>query len=89
MWRIGLAVVLGVSLTLALLTAEAQQARKMYRIGQLSPASELTPMDAVFVRSLRDLGYIEGQNLRFERRHLAGEVISPLRRANWFNLAST
>ena len=63
------------------LAAEAQQAGKVCRIGLLSPASGLTPIDEIFERSLRELGYIDGQNLCFERRFLAG-------RADQFGIAA-
>jgi len=39
---IGLAVVLTVSLILAPLTAEGQQAEKMYRVGLLSPTTQVS-----------------------------------------------
>jgi putative tryptophan/tyrosine transport system substrate-binding protein len=50
------------------LTAGAQQAIKLYRIGILSP--ELLPPGFVeaFRQGLRELGYVEGQNIAFEIR---------------------
>src|SRR5690349_17544892 len=51
---------------------EAQQAGKVWQIGYLSPAEDHNPIDEVFERSLKDLGYIEGQNIRLERRYTAG-----------------
>jgi putative ABC transport system substrate-binding protein len=53
--------------------ANAQQGTKMPRIGMLSPARSTGP-DLVlatlnsFVTGLRELGYIEGQNIAIERR---------------------
>jgi len=47
--------------------AEAQQARKVYRIGYLGSGSRgFTENHAVFRQRLRELGYIEGQNLVIE-----------------------
>jgi putative ABC transport system substrate-binding protein len=47
---------------LAPLAAEAQQAGKVSRIGYLS-FFEPDPLDDVFKQGLRDLGWVEGQNL--------------------------
>jgi ABC-type uncharacterized transport system substrate-binding protein len=54
--------------------ARAQQARKVYRLGVLSPATPTAPSDRGFVvnllpKALFELGYIEGQNLVVERRY--------------------
>jgi putative ABC transport system substrate-binding protein len=54
------------------LAAEAQPAGKVWRIGYLSPAEGHNPIDEAFERSMKDLGYIEGQNIRLERRYTAG-----------------
>jgi ABC-type uncharacterized transport system substrate-binding protein len=66
--------------------ARAQQARKLYRIGLLSPGSGVpTALLGAFTEGLRQLGWIEGQNFIFERRHaewldrmtqLAGELVN-------------
>ena len=72
MRRIGLAVVLAVSLTLASLVAEAQQTGKVYRIGWLAPASLPTTLDA-FRDGLRVFGYVEGNNLVIEQRYANGK----------------
>jgi putative ABC transport system substrate-binding protein len=56
--------------------AEAQQPKKVPRIGYLSTgdaASESIPSDAVRL-SLRELGYIEGQNITIEYRYSEGNV---------------
>ncbi len=53
-------------------TAEAQPHEKVYRIGYLSPAVAHNPMDQAFDRSMRGLGYVEGKNLRLERRYTGG-----------------
>ena len=51
-------------------TAEAQQPRKVYRVGRLSGgiSSSTFAYDAVR-RELRELGYIEGKNISFELRY--------------------
>ena len=73
MRRIGLAVVLALSLTLAPLVAEAQQTgKKVWLIGYLSPAEGHNPIDETFERSMKGLGYVDGQNIRLERRYTAG-----------------
>jgi putative ABC transport system substrate-binding protein len=54
--------------------AEAQQPKKVPRIGYLSntdPASESTRSEGIRL-ALRELGYIEGQNIAIEYRY-AGE----------------
>jgi hypothetical protein len=63
MRRIGLAVILAVSFTLAPITARAQQAGKVHRIGYLSPAQSRTLIEDFLDRELNKLGYVEGQNL--------------------------
>jgi len=73
MRRIGLAVVL--SLAVAPLAAEAQpQSGKVWRVGYLAVSSaELdNSLRAAFQRELRDLGYVEGQNVVIEWRHADG-----------------
>src|SRR5215468_5044442 len=55
--------------------AEAQQPKKVPRIGYLSnsdPATESTRADAIRL-ALRDLGYIEGQNIAIEYRYSEGK----------------
>src|SRR5262249_12104361 len=55
--------------------AEAQQAKKVLRIGYLSssdPASESTRAEAIWL-ALRERGYIEGQNIAIEYRYSEGE----------------
>ena len=56
-------------------TAEAQQPKKVPRIGVLStsdPARESTRSEAIRV-ALRELGYIEGQNIAIEYRYGEGK----------------
>ena len=74
MWHsaVGFVVTLTLSLLVALLTAEAQQATKVHRVGQLfgagSPSSGPDPSFEAFRQGLHDLGYVEGQNLVIEDR---------------------
>jgi len=75
MRRIGLAVVLVLSLTLAPRAGETQQAGKVYRIGWLSPGfppAQPSRTVSAFQQALRDLGYVEGQNLVIEYRYGEG-----------------
>ena len=53
------------------LRTEAQQAGKVYRIGFLGDSPRMRPNYEVFRQGLRELGYIEGQNIVIEWR-LAG-----------------
>jgi putative ABC transport system substrate-binding protein len=56
-------------------TAEAQQAKKVSRIGYLSnsdPALESTRSEAIR-QALREVGYIEGQNIATEYRYAEGK----------------
>jgi putative ABC transport system substrate-binding protein len=56
------------------LAAHAQLAGKVPRIGIVSGGySELGPMWGVFRHTLRDLGYVEGQNLLLEPRFMGGQ----------------
>ena len=65
-----------VSLTLASVhLVEAQQPKKVFRIGYLGssdPASDSARAEAIRV-ALRELGYIEGQNIAIERRYGEGK----------------
>jgi len=73
MRRIGLAVVLTISLTLAPLAAEAQQAGKVYKIGYLSAYSaQRSPTLNSFLQGLHDLGYVEGRDFVMEYRWAEG-----------------
>ena len=56
--------------------AQAQQAKKTSRIGYLSagdPSNESARAEAIRL-ALRELGYIEGQNLAIEYRYAEGKV---------------
>ncbi len=65
---IGLVVTLALGLLAAPLPAEAQQGNKVYRIGYLSSRGESRPYAKAFRQGLRELGYIEGQNIVIEGR---------------------
>jgi ABC-type uncharacterized transport system substrate-binding protein len=55
--------------------AEAQQPKKVYRIGYLStgdPTSESSRSEAIRL-ALRELGYIDGQNIAIEYRYAEGK----------------
>ena len=67
---IGLAVVLLLSLTLRPLTGEAQPTGKIVTIGILA-IEAFPPIDS-FRQRLRDLGYVEDKNVRFEYRYAEG-----------------
>jgi len=57
-------------------SAEAQQTKKVFRIGYLSannPATESARAEAIRT-ALRGLGYVQGQNTAFEYRHSEGKV---------------
>jgi len=73
MRRIGLAVVLVVGLTVAPLCATAQPKGEVYRIGVLTLVSA-PEFEEVFRQSLKDRGYVEGQNLVLEWRRAEGKT---------------
>jgi putative ABC transport system substrate-binding protein len=69
-------ILLAVVLLAVAVTAEAQQPKKVYRIGYLSPvdaATDSARADGIRL-ALRDLGYIEGQNIAIEYRYAEGKV---------------
>ena len=76
MKKAGLSSILIVVVLLALgAKAEAQQPKKVPRIGYLSsfdPATESTRSEAIRL-ALRELGYIEGQNIAIEYRYAEGK----------------
>jgi putative ABC transport system substrate-binding protein len=64
------------SLVIARPVAEAQPAAKVYRVGVLlgATAETVTPLVRALTEGLRDLGYVEGRNIVFERRYADGRV---------------
>ncbi len=74
--RRALLVALAVGMLAVPLAAESQQAGKVYRIGYLgggTPEPYAPPLRA-FEEGLRDLGYVEGRNIVFERRYAEGKL---------------
>src|SRR5918996_416423 len=64
-------------LTIFLLTGsfgQAQQAKKLPRIGYLSLASQSGLREEAFIQGLRDLGWVDGQSISIEYRWAAGNV---------------
>ena len=77
MRRIGLAVVVGVSVILAPLAADAQSPSTTPRIGWLAPFSSSDPQVQggvdLFRQTLRELGHVEGQSVAIEYRWAEGK----------------
>ncbi len=73
-----LSIALAIGMVLTPPAAAAQQARKVHRIGiLLSGPAEQQPIRAVldaFRQGLRELGYVEGQNIVIEYRSTQGRV---------------
>ena len=77
MRRIGLAVVLAVSVILAPVATEAQQATKVPRVGFLlaglrSGSQGIQPYFGAFRQALHELSYVEGQSIAIEYRSAEG-----------------
>jgi putative tryptophan/tyrosine transport system substrate-binding protein len=77
MKKVGWSSILVAAMLLAVaVLAEAQQPKKVPRIGYLlptNPATESTRSEAIRL-ALRELGYIEGQNIAFEYRYAEGKI---------------
>jgi putative tryptophan/tyrosine transport system substrate-binding protein len=60
------------------LASGAQQSKKMWRLGYLStfppPTPEAVRIWSAFIAGLRELGYVEGQNVLIERRYNEGRA---------------
>jgi putative ABC transport system substrate-binding protein len=74
LYTIRLIATLALVILTAPLAAEAQQATTVYRLGRLSPGSPLlgAHLWEAVRQGLRDLGYVEGQNLIVEYRYAEG-----------------
>jgi putative ABC transport system substrate-binding protein len=68
-----LGLVLGAMLFALCVYAQAQQPKKVPRIGFLTLVASPSARE-VFQQGLRDLGYVEGQNIVIEYRHAAGRA---------------
>src|SRR5262245_11521171 len=58
------------------LTVGAQQAGKMARVGLLSPSQRASPEEMArnaFYVPMRELGWVEGQNVAYELRYANGQ----------------
>lgn len=55
-------------------SAQAQQPKKVPRVGFLTLLTHPDPREEEFVQGLRELGHIDGQNITIEYRRSAGEV---------------
>ena len=76
--RLAAPAALALTVLAAPLAAEAQPAGKVYRIGVLSGASSPNPADhQPFLKALRELGYVHGQNLTLDERYGAGHERLP------------
>jgi len=67
-------VALVVTLAMCGAVAQAQQPGKVPRIGFLALLASPDQNEAAFIQGLRDLGYIDGQNIAIEYRRAAGKV---------------
>jgi len=67
--------IIGAMLFVLCVSAEAQQPKKIHRMGylsSLSPSSESNRSEAIRI-ALRELGYVEGQNIAIEYRYGEGK----------------
>ena len=65
-------------------SAEAQQPKKVQRIGVFLSGSRTPIWGDVFRQALRELGYIDGQNIAIEYRNAEGRnKRQPELRENW------
>lgn len=73
---IGLIVTLALGILAAPLTAQVRQPAKVYRIGVLSGSGRTSAphVRQAFYQRLRDLGYVEGQNIIIEWRWAEGKL---------------
>ena len=77
-WHQATVLLLIASIFVSIQFAEAQQSRKVYRVGLLSvrsPSSDSTRAEA-FRQGLRELGYVEGKNILIDYRYAEGKFES-------------
>jgi putative ABC transport system substrate-binding protein len=78
MTRVSMVAILTLALLAAPLAAEAQLAARVSRVGLLGgvPATspEASHLWGAFFQGLRELGYVEGQNIVFEHRFYGGSI---------------
>jgi putative ABC transport system substrate-binding protein len=72
-------VIAGTALLLAALPLLGQPSKRIWRVGILSARTQPARLEqdlnfAHFVRGMRELGYVENQNVHFEGRFAAGDV---------------
>ena len=70
-------IIVAVLLVLAPVASEAQQTGRTWRIGVLSLSSDTElykRWHAAFREGLRQLGYVEGDNVILEQRYAAGQL---------------
>ena len=72
--RVAVAIVLTLGLCFGTPPAEAQPTARVARIGVLGNSDERGSSAEQLVEGLRELGWIEGQNLIIERRYVEGDV---------------
>jgi ABC-type uncharacterized transport system substrate-binding protein len=75
---LGLIGTLALGLLVGSLAADAQPPAPVYRIGRLSsghPPLGADPNAEAFRQGLRDLGWIEGQNIAFEHRYAEEQAV--------------
>jgi putative tryptophan/tyrosine transport system substrate-binding protein len=70
---VGIIITFALALCWAPLAAHAQQRGKIPLVGVLRPTSPTDPLNEAFQQGLRDLGYVEGQNIRLEYRFAEGQ----------------
>ncbi len=74
---IGFVLTLALGIFVAPLAGDAQQPAKVPRIGFLLPGTlpaTVSPANEPFRQALRDLGYVEGQNITLELRWAEGKL---------------
>jgi putative ABC transport system substrate-binding protein len=67
-------IALGALLLALSFPAEAQQQKRIPRVGYLTLASTLRANEEAFLQGLRELGYIQGKNISLEWRFAEGKA---------------